>query len=100
MPATPTPGVTLKIVRIKAKGKKGKPRNEFVTIKNTSKADVPLKGYSLQDRTNKRIKLPGNYTLKRDSQAARGHGLLQEAQEAHPAPGPLLRVQEAGPDLG
>lgn len=55
----------LEILRVKAKGRKGKPRNEFVTIKNASIFDLPLRFFRLQDRANSRLRLPKKYTLKK-----------------------------------
>jgi Lamin Tail Domain len=55
----------LKIVKIKAKGGRGHPGDEYVTIKNVSRGAVRLRGISLEDRSHKRIRLPRSHRLRR-----------------------------------
>ncbi len=77
--AAKLPGAGLRIVKVRAKGG---PRKEYVTIKNTSRGTVGLKGLTLRDRSNHRIKFPSKLKLKRGKSLRVVSGCFKQRKRA------------------
>jgi hypothetical protein len=86
----------IKIVKVKAKGRKGRPRDEFVTIKNVSKAALPLKGLSLRDRSNNRLRLPRTKKLGRGRAMRVITGCFKNSRRPRNRPGRFYACKKRG----
>ena len=54
----------LRIVKVKARGTRGKPRSEYVTIRNVGRRAVALGGLALRNRLDKGVRLPRTARLR------------------------------------